>query len=154
MKTTLGLMRRMDLTELFQASSPRATRFSFSRRGWIAIYDPLRDDFEFKAAIGRLPPGSGRASDRHWIIGELWRTNRTVLVDDYHVWPQRSWSTDFDVRRATVGIPLRSEADALPGLSACRIMTPRRFEDDETDDLERFAALASIALDNAWSPIR
>ena len=151
-ETTLGLMRRMDLTELFQAIVTRATRFSFADEGWIAIYDPLRDDFEFKAAIGpiasrigaRFGPGIG-------IIGELWRTNRTVLVDDYHAWPQRSRSTDFDVRRATVGIPLRSEGGRLAGaLGLSYYDAARRFEDDELTMLERFAALASIALDNAW----
>ncbi len=151
-ETTLGLMRRMDLTELFQAIVTRATRFSFADEGWIAIYDPLRDDFEFKAAIGpiasrigaRFGPGIG-------IIGELWRTNRTVLVDDYHAWPQRSRSADFDVRRATVGIPLRSEGGRLAGaLGLSYYDAARRFEDDELTMLERFAALASIALDNAW----
>ncbi len=150
-ETTLGLMRRMDLTELFQAIVDRATRFSRADEGWICIYDPLKDEFEYKAAIGSIASQIGiRFGPRRGLAGELRRTNRTVLVDDYHTWPQRANVAAYDVRRATVSIPLRSEGRIAGALGLSHHDATRRFEQDELAMLERFAELASIALDNAW----
>jgi PAS domain S-box-containing protein len=150
-ETTLGLMRRMDLTELFQAIVLRATRFSGADEGWISIYDPERDEFEFKAAIGPVASQIGsRFGSGRGIAGELWRTNRTVLVDDYHTWPERANIAAYDARRATLGIPLRFEGRLAGVLGLAHHDEAGRFEDDELAMLERFAELASIALDNAW----
>ena len=54
------------------------------------------------------------------------------------------------MRRATVGIPLRSEGRLAGALGLSHYDATQRFEDDELAMLERFAELASIALDNAW----
>ncbi len=149
-ETTLGLMRRMDLTELFQTIVARATRFPRADEGWISLYDPVRDDFEYKAAIGPIAARIGMHFDPgQGIAGQIWRTNRTVLIDDYHGWSHRSYGAVYDARRATVGIPLRSE-DRLAGVLGLSHYDPgRRFEADEVAMLERFAELASLALDNA-----
>ncbi|MHB8770405.1 MAG: PAS domain-containing protein [Syntrophales bacterium] len=149
-ETTLGLMRRMDLAELFQTIVVRATRFSRADEGWISLYEPRRDDFEYKAAIGPIAARIGMHFEPgHGIAGQIWRTNRPLLIDDYHSWPHRSYGAVYDARRATVGIPLRSE-DRLAGVLALSHYDPgRRFEADEVAMLERFAELASLALDNA-----
>jgi PAS domain S-box-containing protein len=150
-ETALGLMRRMDLAELFQAIVARATRFARADERWICIFDPLRDEFEFKAAIGPIAAQIGaRFGSGRGIAGELWRTNRTVLIDDYHTWPQRADVADYDARRATVAIPLRFEGRLAGALGLAHHNAARRFENDEMAMLERFAELASIALDNAW----
>jgi PAS domain S-box-containing protein len=150
-ETTLGLMRRMDLTELFQAIVARATRFSGADEGWICIYDPLRDDFEYKAAIGPITSQIGiRFGSGRGLAGELWRSNGRVLVDDYHTWPGRANVAAYDRRRATVAIPLRSEGRIAGALGLSHYDAARRFEADELAMLERFAELASIALNNAW----
>ncbi|MDD1632751.1 MAG: PAS domain S-box protein, partial [Methylococcaceae bacterium] len=150
-ETALGLMRRMDLTELFQAIVTQATRFSRADEGWICIYDPRNDEFEYKAAIGPIASQIGvRFGRDRGIIGELGRTNQTVIVGDYHTWPRRVQGAAYEARRATVGIPLRSEGILAGALGLSYHDAARRFEDDEVAMLERFAELASIALDNAW----
>jgi PAS domain S-box-containing protein len=149
-ETALGLMRRTDLTDLFQAIISRAMRFSGTDEGWICIYDSQNGDFEYRAALGQREYQIGsRVESGRGITGEVWRTEQTVLIDDYHVWPKRANIREYDVRRATVAIPLRYEGRLAGILGLAHHDAARRFEDDEVAMLERLAELASIALDNA-----
>ncbi|MCX5820230.1 MAG: PAS domain S-box protein, partial [Deltaproteobacteria bacterium] len=149
-ETALGLMRRTDLKDLFQAIVVRAMRFSGTDEGWIFIYNSRDGDFEYKAVMGqgkyqigsRVESGSG-------ISVEVWRTEQTVLIDDYHVWPKRAKGKEYDMRRATVAIPLRYEGRLAGILGLSHHDAAKRFEDDDLAMLERLAELASIALDNA-----
>jgi signal transduction histidine kinase/CheY-like chemotaxis protein len=149
--TALGLMRRVDLADLFQAIVGRAVRFSGTEEGWICIYDNHSGDFEFKAAMGQgayqigthFEVGSG-------ITGEVWRTGRTVLLENYNNWPGRAPKDAYALRRATVAVPLRTEGRLAGILGLAHYDPARSFENDEVVMLERLAELASIALDNAW----
>ena len=149
-ETTLGLMGRTELSGLFQAIVGRAARFVNADEGWIALYDAEKNDFEFKAAVGQ---GDYRIGSRfevgRGIAGEVWRTDRTVLLDNYQTWPGHAPTPGYRLRRATVAIPLRS-AERLAGVLGLSLYDPSRaFKTDEMAMLERFAELASIALDNA-----
>jgi signal transduction histidine kinase/ActR/RegA family two-component response regulator len=149
-ETALGLMRRTDLTDLFQAIISRAMHFSGTDEGWICIYDSQNGDFEYRAALGQREYQIGsRVESGRGITGEVWRTEQTVLIDDYHIWPKRADIREYDVRRATVAIPLRYEGRLAGILGLAHHDATRRFEDDEVAMLERLAELASIALDNA-----
>ncbi|MHB8910131.1 MAG: PAS domain S-box protein [Syntrophales bacterium] len=149
-ETALGLMQRMDPAELFQAIVARATRFAGAQEGWICVYEPRSGDFEFKAVIGRsaYPSGSHFKPGRG-IAGEVWRTGRTVLVDNYRDWPGRADVDDYAVRHATVAVPLRYEGRLAGVLGLAYHSAARHFEDDDLAMLERLAELASIALNNA-----
>ncbi len=148
-ETAVGLMQRMDLADLFQAIVVRATRFAGSEEGWICIYEPESGDFEFKAAMGRSPIRSGlRFKSGRGLAGEVWRTGRTVLMDDYQTWP-RANVKDYTLRRATVAVPLRYEGRLAGIIGLSHYDAERRFEDDDVAMLERLAELASIALHNA-----
>jgi PAS domain S-box-containing protein len=149
-ETALGLMRRMDLADLFQAIVVRAARFAGAEEGWVCIYEPQSGDFEFKAATGRSEYLSGsRFKSGRGIAGEVWRTGRTVLVDNYQTWPQRTNIDDYALRCATVAVPLRYEGRLAGFLGLAHHDAGRRFEDDDLAMLERLAELASIALHNA-----
>ena len=149
-ETALGLMQRMDLAELFQAIVVRAARFAGAQEGWICIHEPESGDFEFKAVIGRSAyPSGSRFKAGRGIAGEVWRTGRTVLVDNYRTWPRRADVDDYAVRHATVAVPLRYEGRLAGVLGLAYHDAERRFEADDLAMLERLAELASIALNNA-----
>ena len=84
-ETALGLMRRTDLKDLFQAILDRAMRFFGTDEGWIFIYHFQDGDFEYKAVMGtrEYQIGSHVESDSG-ISAEVRRTEQTVLIDDYH----------------------------------------------------------------------
>ncbi len=52
-ETALGLMRRKDLKDIFQAILDRAMRFFGTDEGWIFIYHFQEGVFEYKAAMGK-----------------------------------------------------------------------------------------------------
>ncbi|MHB9097600.1 MAG: PAS domain S-box protein [Syntrophales bacterium] len=149
-ETALGLMGRMELADLFQAIVARAARLAGAEEGWISVYEPESGDFEFKAAVGRNASRSGqRFKSVQGLVAEVWRTGRTVLVDDYQTWPGRANIDEYASRHATVAVPLRYE-DRLAGiLGLAHYDVERRFEGDDLAMLERLAELASIALHNA-----
>jgi len=149
-ETALGLMRRIDLADLFQAIVERAARFAGTEEGWICIYDLQSDHFEFKAAMGKSAYQVGtRFEAGRGMAGEVWRTGKMVLVDDFQTWPGRVKSEVYGLRRASVAVPMRSEGRLAGILGLAHYDPDRRFEDDELVMLERLAELASIALDNA-----
>jgi signal transduction histidine kinase len=146
----LGLMRRTDLADLFQAIVVRAARFAGTEEGWICIYETKSGDFEFKAGVGSSAYQLGRRFEGgRGLAGEVWRTDRTVLVDDFQTWPGRAGVEGYDLRRATVGVPLRTEGRLAGILGLAHHDPDRRFGKDELAMIERLAELASIALDNA-----
>ena len=148
-ETALGLMQRTDLTDLFQSIVFKAMRFSGTDEGWICIYDFQNGDFEYRAAVGQREYKIGsRVESGRGITGEVWRTGQTVLIDDYSVWPKRANIGEYDVRRATVAIPLRYEGRLAGILGLSHHDAEKRFQADELAMLERLAELASIALDN------
>ena len=149
-ETALGLMGRTDLTDLFQSILEKAVRFSGADEGWICIHDPLKNDFEFRAVAGsRVRRIGSRFGFGLGITGEVWRTGRTVLVDDYHLWPKRTKLPEYDMRRAALAIPLRYEGRLAGILGLVHHDEAKGFPADEVAMLERLAELASLALDNA-----
>jgi PAS domain S-box-containing protein len=145
----LGLMTRMELKDLLQTIIVRGAHFVGAEEGWVCIYESQSGDFEYKAAIGK---GEYRIGERfesgRGIAGEVWRTGRTVVVDDYHEWPGRAQVKGYALRRSTVAVPLKY-GDRLAGILGLAHYDPdRRFEEEDLAMLERLAELASIALDN------
>ena len=149
-ETALGLMRRTDLKDLFQAILDRAMRFFGTDEGWIFIYQSQDGAFEYKAVMGTREYQIGsRVESDSGISAEVRRTEQTVLIDDYHIWPKRANGREYDMRRATVAIPLRYEGQLAGILGLSYHDDAKRFEDEDLAMLERMAELASIALDNA-----
>ncbi len=149
-ETTLDLIRRTDLTELFQAIVVRATHLFGTDEGWISIYDPPTGKLEIKAAIGRMAYMVGsRFETSRGIAGEVWRTGGTVYIEDYNRWPGRAKIAHYDLRHSTVAVPLKFESYFAGILGLAHYQVGRQFEKDELVMLERLAELASIALENA-----
>jgi signal transduction histidine kinase/CheY-like chemotaxis protein len=72
------------------------------------------------------------------------------VIADYDAWDGRLDTFPRGSIRALVGVPLRSGQDTLGTLGVARDATDDRpFGAPEVDRLQRFAQLASIALDNA-----
>lgn len=149
-ETTLDLIRRTNLTELFKAIVVRATHLFGADEGWVSIYDPKTDELEFKAGLGRMADMVGsRFKTSRGIAGEVWKTGGTVYIEDYNSWSGRAKIANYDLRHSTAAVPLKSE-DRIAGiLGLAHYQVGRRFEKDELLMLERLAELASIALENA-----
>jgi signal transduction histidine kinase len=154
--TSLGLISRLDLNELFSALITRAAQLLDASHGYIYLVesDSENADEAFiqpKVGLGvfgqdfslRLQSGEGLA-------GKVWQTGQPLVVDDYDTWPERSPNFDRNLIRAIMGVPLKSGAEVVGviGIAYSR-ESERKFGEEEVELLSRFAQLASIALDNA-----
>jgi len=119
-------------------------------------FDPAQDrpweaEIECKAGVGffsqlsgfRLKPGEGLA-------GKVWQTGQMLVIDDYDAWPGRLPSAAYNVIRAAVGLPLKFGSQVVGAIGiAYGAESGRTFGNEELELLNRFAELASVALDNA-----
>lgn len=158
-ETSLGLMGRLNLNELLSAIVVRAGLLLKAPYGYVYLLDSFDapqgsiDEPKMELRIGsgvfnrqigeRMRYGQGLA-------GTVWQTDETVTIDDYDNWPGRDARFTHNVIGATAGIPLKSGSQTVGvfGL-AYDAAASEIFDQDKIELLNRFAELASIALDNA-----
>ena len=150
-ETTLGLMSRLDLSDLLYAITNRARQLLGAALGFVYLVEPETGAIELKVALGgfeerigiTLNPGEG-------VGGTVWQTGQPLIVDDYAAWSGASEKWTNDPIGEVVGIPLKSESQVMGVLEiASSVESGRTFGQEEVQLLGRFAQLASIALDNA-----
>ena len=149
-ETTLGLMNRLDLSGLLESIILRAAELANTKHGFVYLVDPNGRELEMKLAIGihsqhigvRLLIGEGLA-------GVVCQTGQPLVLDDYKTWSRRVPIFAGSDIHAVAGFPLKSGAQVVGVLGVSYPEEGQRFTPDAVDNLERFAQLASIALDNA-----
>jgi PAS domain S-box-containing protein len=148
-ETTLGLVERLDPTNLLRGILERAAALVGTSHGYIYLEDPDDGNLEmrlgaglFKGYVGgRIQPGEGLA-------GKVFESGESLTVEDYRSWEHRL-ELFPDTIRALAGVPLRSGSSATGVLALSYADPDRRFGEQEMELLIRFADLASVALDNA-----
>ncbi len=150
--TTLALINHLDLNPLLEAALQRATQLLGAEHGFIYLIEGDEADAELVMRIGvgvfserrgvRLARGEGLA-------GKVWATGQTLVVEDYQTWAGRSPNRQLNIARAAMGVPLTSDGRVIGVLGIISRDPVRTFAADESEVLSRFAAMASIALDNA-----
>ena len=148
-ETAIGLLERLELDRVLTAIVESASRIADTPDAYLYLREgdepPLRMRVglgEFARHTGRqLEPGQGAS-------GEVVVTGETVVVDDYAGWGSRLAGYE-QVRFAGVAaVPLRAGGDIVGVIGLAR-RDARRFGEAELRVLERFAGLASLALENA-----
>ncbi len=147
---SLGVASRLELDELLDSIITHASALVGTPHGFIYTYDSQRHDLEIRAGVGeykkhigyRIAPGVGMG-------GVVWQTGRPLIVGDYAGWEMRSRDRHWDEFGSVMGIPLKSGARVRGVIGLAYVRDTRKFGAEELDIVQRFAALASIALDNA-----
>jgi signal transduction histidine kinase/DNA-binding response OmpR family regulator len=150
-ETTLGVMDRLDLDELLGALLSRAGDLLGSEHGAIYLEDTAGLRLENRVSVGLLAVDAG-ASLAHGegVAGRVWDSGEPLVIDEYDAWEGRAPSFPVGTIRALVGVPLRSGPKTIGVLEIGRDPSSEAsFDEDEAERLQRFAQLASIALDNA-----
>jgi PAS domain S-box-containing protein len=81
--------------------------------------------------------------------GKVWELERPLVVADYRDWPDRLADKVLDGLRGIVGLPLMSDQGVVGVIGLAHVDPENRFQDADVQNLERFAALALIALEKA-----
>ncbi|MCP4544542.1 MAG: GAF domain-containing protein [Chloroflexi bacterium] len=158
-ETTLGLISRLDINDLLETLIVRAGQLLGTPHGYIYLVEPTTSkEIErrvgtgiFSSLVGsRLKVGEGLA-------GKIWQAGQPLVISDYDTWSGRSPDFEHGIIRAIMGVPLTQtlgpgESGSQPaGVIGMAYSTEsgRVFGNQEVKLLERFAELASVALDNA-----
>jgi class 3 adenylate cyclase/CHASE3 domain sensor protein len=150
--TTLGLMGRLDLTELLADLVSRAGLLLDTPHGYIYLVDGSGSGLERSIGVGAYAKSIGyNLKPNEGLAGKVWQSGEPLVVNDYDTWEGRALNAQYEITiRALMGVPLKSGAEVIGVLGmAYGIESDKHFGEDEVELLSRFAQLASISLDNA-----
>jgi diguanylate cyclase (GGDEF)-like protein/PAS domain S-box-containing protein len=150
-QTSLDVLSQLDLKRLLKTIVRRAAQLVGTRHGY--LYLPANDGSSLEVVVGigchasdvglRIKCGEGLA-------GKVWQRARPLVITDYRRWRGRSLKFDDDQLGAVAGVPLLV-GDRVVGVIGLGPLERdgRVFAEEEVALLERFGALAAIALENA-----
>ncbi len=149
-ETSLGLIDKLDKEELLENILERAASLSGTTHGYIYLVESGQKTMQmvvgkgfFKGQLGRrVGVGQGMG-------GWVWQTEKPMVVEDYKLWPGRLTDKVLDGLRSIVGIPLKNDRRVLGVIGLAHVEIDRQFSGEDITTLERFAALALIALEKS-----
>jgi len=149
-QTSVGLIEGLDKEELLENILKRATSLSGTDHGYIYLRENGQEEMEMKMGMGFFRGQLGRrVRVGEGMGGRVWQTEEPLVVDDYQRWPGRIDDKVLDGLRSIVGIPLTSEKGVIGVIGLARVNEEKLFDAEDVATLERFAALALIALEKS-----
>ena len=150
-ETTLGVMHRLDLDDVLHELLTRACELLGAAHGYFYVRDADGQELVSRVATGIFVDEIGiRMGRGEGLAGRVWESGEPIVIEDYDAWDGRVASFPLGRVRSLVGVPIGSGDDLIGALGVARDRTDERaFTDSEVERLQRFAQLASIALDNA-----
>jgi|WetSurMetagenome_2_1015567.scaffolds.fasta_scaffold00013_46 diguanylate cyclase (GGDEF)-like protein len=147
---TLGLLKQPDRSELLVSIIERAAALTGMSNGLIATLDPGGEYMTSGAALG-LNSNIPQLHIRHGegLIGQVWKEDRIIAIDNYSSWPQRVTEPGLDRCRAVIGAPFHSGGRVVGVFALMSRALRKRFEEEQLRLLERFARLVSLAVENS-----
>jgi signal transduction histidine kinase/ActR/RegA family two-component response regulator len=150
-EATLGVMQRLDIEDLLGELLADAAALFGTEHGYIYLRRPEEDEIRSTVALGVFEEELGhRIGLGEGLVGRVWQAGQPIVVDEYDAWEGRDPAFPRGRVRALVGVPLHSGQDVVGALGVARDASDgRSFAAAEVERLQRFAQIASIALDNA-----
>jgi PAS domain S-box-containing protein len=149
-ETSLGLIDRLDQEELLEAILQRAALLTGTAHGYIYLLEPDARALQMRVGMGFFKGQIGlRVSPGEGLGGKVWQSEKFMLVADYRTWSGRLAGKTFDSLRGIVGIPLKYQGRVEGVIGLAHVDVGKGFREDEVAMLERFAGLATVALDKA-----
>jgi PAS domain S-box-containing protein len=149
-ETTLGLVNRLELSDLLVAVLSRAADLAGTEHAYMYLREPGDQDLELRLGVGAFEPYLGfRIGRGEGLAGRVWEAQRSMVVDDYDAWSGRSSRWTTGVFHAAVAVPLVVDGEVLGVIGIAHQERGRTFGDAEVELLDAFAKLASLALENA-----
>lgn len=145
----LSIMRELEVKDLLHTIVTKMMKISGAQYGYIYMVDegqgvmvPVAvSGFPYEIINKKVQCGEG-------IIGTVWETGQTVVIEKYHEWEGRLKEPIYSTLRAGVGLPLKL-ADKVVGVFSMNYTQDHATNEEELQMLNNFAELASIAIHNA-----
>ena len=148
-ETTMGLLDGSDTEQLLSAILHRAARLFGVKDGYVYLVEPGDTHITVRAGIGHTAADVGFTMPvTQGVGGRVFTTGQPLLVEDYETF--EGGHPRFGGRTGSVmGVPLTIAGRVVGVLGVSSGLSDRVFRQPELDALQRFAQLASLALENA-----
>ncbi len=147
---SVALLKRREVEALLQDIIERAGDLVGTKNGYVFLLDRATQEMTMRVGVGAYQELVGaKAKWGVGLAGQVWETGQALAVDDYRGWSGRLADPSRDVLRAVIGVPLKSGAETLGVIGLAHLDADKKFGPVEVEALNRFAALAALALDNA-----
>ncbi len=147
---TIGILQRRDLQKLLQSIVRQAVKLTEVPNGFLLLYEPQADVLVMEAGHGiyadmlgrKIRPGEG-------LSGRVWQSGKSAVLTDYPNWPERIPDPRLDVVKCLLATPLKLEERIVGVLGLSHHASGRQLDNEIVKNIEPFAELAVVAIDNA-----
>lgn len=148
--TTFGLLDRLELNPLLESILDRVSELLETPHVGIDLLSP--DGISLRQEVGKgiFKNWNGQLTSKgKGLAGLVWETERTLSANDYPTWEFRDPEAVKVGFRSVAGAPLKSGDKFLGALIVAALEEDKKMDPEQVSLLERLAALASLAIDNA-----
>lgn len=147
---TLGLIDRLDVDNLLSALVIHAGGLLDTAHGYLYVFDQETNELVVRVASGIFVDQIGyRLKRGQGLAGRVWETGQPLAIENYLLWSNRQPDLDPMQLQAIASVPIRAGADLGGVLGLAYLEQTRTFSQAEIELLQRFADMASLALENA-----
>lgn len=134
--------------QLLDSILSRAVEVAGGTAGELYGYNARRDVLECAAVAGPdLAPVGTIVRPGEGLVGRVWETRDTVIVEDYNHWDGRTAPDQRSPRIAAVGVPLR-HADRFAGVLAVLLDSGEGFSRADAELIRLLGTPAALIIEN------
>ncbi|MBK8783220.1 MAG: PAS domain S-box protein [Anaerolineales bacterium] len=149
-ETALGLLNRSDLRPLLESILTRACDLLNTEHGLIELVTLDGSVLRQEVGHGVLARFNGSIANRgEGVTGTVWESGQALIINDYTAWENRMETFVEASFFSVLGVPLKVGNTVIGAIAIAHVDRKKMFTQEQLNLMERFAALASLAIDNA-----
>ena len=149
-ETALGLLNRFELRPLLESILIRACDLIGTQHGLIELVVPDGSALRQELGYGVLARYEGSITLKgEGVTGSVWNSGEPLIIQNYAAWGEGLPSFIEAGFNAVMGVPLKVRNTVIGVLAVSYVESDRVFTHEQVHFMERFAALAALAIDNA-----
>lgn len=145
----LGLVNKRDMNDLLMAILHRAAEMVDTEHAFVYLVAPDGDHMELVDGIGMFRGFRFQVRKGEGMVGHVWQSGRSLMVNNYFEWECRVRNAFFDQVKAAIVVPLLGNQEFIGVIGLDYVEKDRFFNNNQVEMLSRFAELASMVLENA-----
>ena len=148
-ETALGLLNQSELVPLLKSILTRACHLIETQHGEIGLVTPDGSAIRQQVGQGVLAKYEGSLIYKgEGVTGRVWAKGQSFVIQDYTKWDQALPEYVDGGFKAVLGVPLKLEDSVIGVLAVSYLEEDRAFTNEQINLMERFAALAALAIHN------
>ncbi len=148
-QTVLSVINKLDMDELLVAILTRAAAITGVADAFVSLPSADGAGLNIKAGLGLYGGEFPTIAVGKGLMGKVFVTGKTEVVNDYQTWPDRFTSPIGSKIHALVAAPLRDGQKIAGVIGLAHCAPGKKFDADQVSLLEYFCELVSLALANA-----